>query len=640
MASRVVNCPNCGGAVEFKAGASLLSVCPYCSSAVARVGDDITELEILGQVAPLAALASPLTLGMQGKWKVNTFTLIGRVQYDYGGGPWNEWYTVLDDGRWGWLSEAQGRVYLTFEQSTDWLPERDKLGLGARFRVDEFELIVAEHRVAKFITGEGEIPFAMRPGEEITYCDVQGSHNLFGTINFDSEGQAEAFFLGHELDYKDIFDSHQLDDIAPQKAAAGVGLNCPNCGAGVELKRPDEAKRVTCGVCDSLLDCSKGNELYLLSSQGVNVPEPLIPLSSQGKIDGVRWTVYGQLVKSIVAWGVTYRWTEYLLYQRQEGWRWLVESDGHWTLYSPVSAAEVSSGRGTGRIYNGKSYRRFSSGSAIVEGLRGEFYWKVALGDRDSTIEYTRPPELLSEERGSEEIHFSIGRYIPRKEIEDAFKLEEGLPYSYDIAPHQPNPHGRGVRSMLRTALALSLFMVFLALTRWALADEKLLAKSETIFDGGTKSGAAFTVNGRPIPPLRFKLEDRGNLAIHADADLSGGTLYFEGQLTNLLSGQSWPVGLLLESYRRDARRGGVSTKSRVVFLGGLSPGDYQLRMSPIWTGTSARPQQLRLKVVADVFLGTHAVVAGALLWLLPMIGAIRFFAFEKRRWSESDFAE
>src|SRR5688572_17405935 len=105
--ARVANCPNCGGQVEFKAGSSLLTVCPYCSSAVARIGGDVGELEILGQVAPLAELGSPLALGMPGKHRGKGFILVGLVQLDHGTGPWNEWYAAFDDGSFAWIAEAQ-----------------------------------------------------------------------------------------------------------------------------------------------------------------------------------------------------------------------------------------------------------------------------------------------------------------------------------------------------------------------------------------------------------------------------------------------------------------------------------------------------------------------------------------------------
>ncbi|MEL6184076.1 MAG: DUF4178 domain-containing protein, partial [Myxococcota bacterium] len=337
---RVVSCPNCGGTVEFKAGSSLLSVCPYCSSAVARLGDDVGELEILGKVAPLIDLGSPLSLGTFGRWGNLGFRLVGHAQYDHGAGPWNEWYATFDDGRWGWLAEAQGRVYITFGQDVPGLPRWGELQVGGSFAVGKHTLVATEKKVATFLGAEGEMPFAAAPGSETRYVDAEGENHMFATLDYEGE-TAERIFVGQELDYDQLFDRSVLRDVAPAEAAAAVGLNCPNCGAGIELRAPDEAQRVTCGNCDSLLDASKGNELFLLSSAMPRVPEPLVPLGGEGKLEGIRWTVYGQLVKSVEAWGEKYVWTEYLLHQRSAGFRWLVESEGHWSFVEPVSAGQV-----------------------------------------------------------------------------------------------------------------------------------------------------------------------------------------------------------------------------------------------------------------------------------------------------------
>ena len=51
------NCPACGGPVTFTVGTSLVTICPYCHSAVGR-GD--RGLESLGKVADLVTTESPL----------------------------------------------------------------------------------------------------------------------------------------------------------------------------------------------------------------------------------------------------------------------------------------------------------------------------------------------------------------------------------------------------------------------------------------------------------------------------------------------------------------------------------------------------------------------------------------------------
>src|SRR5712692_10699179 len=109
-----VNCPGCGGPIEFKIGSAMVTICPYCRSVVAR-GD--RQLENLGKVADLVETDSVLAVGLKGRYQGVPFELTGRTQLRHqAGGVWDEWYAAFADGRWGWLAEAQGRFYLTFEK--------------------------------------------------------------------------------------------------------------------------------------------------------------------------------------------------------------------------------------------------------------------------------------------------------------------------------------------------------------------------------------------------------------------------------------------------------------------------------------------------------------------------------------------
>ena len=87
---------------------------PSCSSAVGRADG---KLENLGKVADLVQTDTPLKVGLRGKFKGVPFEITGRSQIKHSaGGVWDEWYVAFRGGqRWGWLAEAQGRMYLTFE---------------------------------------------------------------------------------------------------------------------------------------------------------------------------------------------------------------------------------------------------------------------------------------------------------------------------------------------------------------------------------------------------------------------------------------------------------------------------------------------------------------------------------------------
>ena len=113
MSSLVANCPACGAPVEFKSGQSIVVICSYCRSAIARTD---RELKDLGKVAELVETGSPLDIGLRGKWRDIPFELTGRAQLGHElGGQWDEWYATFSNGWLGWLAEAQGRFYLTFQ---------------------------------------------------------------------------------------------------------------------------------------------------------------------------------------------------------------------------------------------------------------------------------------------------------------------------------------------------------------------------------------------------------------------------------------------------------------------------------------------------------------------------------------------
>ena len=44
--------------------------------------------------------------------------------------------------------------------------------------------------------------------------------------------------------------------------------------------------------------------------------------------------------------GVIYSWDEYLLWNPYKGYRWLVESNGHWVLMKTLQTAVKESGGG------------------------------------------------------------------------------------------------------------------------------------------------------------------------------------------------------------------------------------------------------------------------------------------------------
>lgn len=448
-------CPACGAPVQFRISSSLVTVCEHCHSVVAR-GD--RKLEDRGKVAAVMETGSPLQRGLKGKYNGKSFELVGRVQYKHSaGGVWDEWYAAFSNGKWGWLAEAQGRFYLTFERKPGEetkLPTMRELEPGEKFTFpNDLVLTVAEVGVAELAAAEGEIPYTFEPVTRHRYADLYGAQGEFAT--FDYSGDEPNIFLGKEVSLDDIGISPTVTAEKDPRQISAMQLACPQCGGPLTLHAPDKTERVTCPNCQSLLDANQGN-LKFLSTLRADKVHPVIPLGSVGTLYGTEFTVIGFLSRSVTEGGTDYFWTEYLLYNPREGFRWLVNSQNHWSFVSPLSPGEVQTETNMVR-FRGRKYRLFQDGLASVRYVLGEFYWKVKVGELAKTADFISPPEMLSIERSvssagwdsettrdteapqAEEVICSLGIYLPHSEIEKAFGIKN-LTRGFGVAPNQPNP--------------------------------------------------------------------------------------------------------------------------------------------------------------------------------------------------------
>ena len=440
MKSRTANCPACGGPVEFKVSSSLVTVCGFCNSAVARSD---RKVEDQGKIADLVDTGSPLAVGATGKFGKKHFTIVGRVQYAHpAGGVWNEWYLSFPGDRWGWLSEAQGKYHLMFQRripSSLSLPARDELSVGATVKLGKHEFTTVEIGEATCASAEGEIPWGFTPGAPHDFVDLHGADDVLATLEY---GESPSLFVGKEIQLPALNIEEVQWAITNEPTLAALQLNCPHCAGALTLHAPDKAERVVCHYCSSVLDASQGNLTYLKTLQHQERFNLRIPLGTEGKLFGKKYTVIGWMRRVVKYEGTSYPWTEYLLYNDDIGFRWLVHSDYHWSFVEPVSAAKVARSHDS-VTYEGQRFRLYDRSTAVVRNVLGEFYWRVEVGERVRAEDYIAPPRMISIEKSktdrSEEVNYSVGQYLEVQQVEEAFGLQE-LNRPWSVGVIQPSP--------------------------------------------------------------------------------------------------------------------------------------------------------------------------------------------------------
>lgn len=650
------NCPACGASISFKTGSSIVVVCEFCHSVVARTD---RALEDLGKVAEIADTGSPLDVGLQGTHHGRHFELTGRAQLGHeAGGVWDEWYVAFADGRWGWLAEAQGRFYLTFEVSfpePDAIPSFESLELGhpvASVPV-AVPLVVAEKGIARMVAAKGEIPWRVVPGATYAYADLSGPNASFATIDYSQS--PPLLFIGRELTLTELGVAGARAPEREERRTAAAQLSCPHCGGPLELRAPDKSERVTCPNCASLLDIQQG-QLKFLTALKRGTFQPSIPLGSVGDFEEGKLTVIGFVARS-VTFDQTYFWFEYLLYNPQIGFRWLVQSDDHWSYVKAVPPGEVSEGFRVA-TYQGRDFKIFQDATATVEYVTGEFYWKVSLGEQARAVDYVRPPEMLSielstivppktyqslnktavswahKEKGqsaSGEINCSLGRYLTRQEVEKAFTVA-GLARPTTVAPNQPNPFkGYGKYWAAFFVLTLIMGIVFLA----SGAHRQVFAKGFR-FDALPNADGTQVVFSDP-----FTLEGRKNIAVIAGSDIDNSWVYFEGDLINQDTGLVQPFSLPVEYYHgvEDGESWSEGQQTTTAYLSALPAGTYTLRLEGQWEKWQESSPGVSVAIVQGVPRGSHLLMALIVVSLIPAYALLRRVMFEGSRWKDSMYS-
>ena len=633
------NCPSCAAPVEFKAGSTIVLVCPYCRSAIARTDRGLQDL---GKVAEIVESQSPLRLGLKGEYRGERFELTGRAQLRHElGGYWDEWYATFSGGWVGWLAEAQGNFYLTFYQPLPQgvsPPSYDRLQVGQP--VSEIPsptpLMVVEKGIATSVAADGEIPYQLTPNEQSPFADLSGTNKAFGTIDYGIE--PPWVFLGEQVSLADIglADARPAERQARRVTTAAMG--CPNCGGPLELVAPDKTERVTCPNCESLLDANQGNLTYLKSLKSTNADKNFVlPIGAEGTFkDNVKFKIIGSVVRSVDIEGQTYYGHEYLLYNPAIGFRWLVHSDNHWNFVEPVNPAEVQADSNVlgarSATYNGKKFKIFQEANAMVRYVRGEFYWRVEQGETVRATDYVAAPLMLSQEASQNEVNWSVGVYMTNAEVEKAFGITD-MPKPWSVGPNQPFT-GRfyytwGLLPLL-LLVVVALFMIPLTgMTSTVLSESITLQPSV---------GTATTPQIAFSQP--FSLRGNRNVRITASAPVNNSEADLDIDLVNEQNNEVEQVSIPISFYQgvEDGESWTEGSPTNDATLSSLAAGQYRLRVEGTLANVT-QPLNVDLKVEQNVNRGVNFLCAFIVLLIVPILGLFRKITFESSRWKDSMFS-
>jgi hypothetical protein len=403
-------------------------------------------------------------------------------------------------------------------------------------------------------------------------------------------------------------------------------IRCPHCGGGITLRALGQSVMVACPYCRSQIDVSQP-EIRLIRAYQEAAAQLRIPLGTRGTLRGQLLEVVGAMQRRDATSG--YSWEEYLLFNPFIGFRWLVFDEDHWNLGHAVK--DTSTMVSTGVLhYGGHIYRKYAMGTAHVEWVVGEFYWRVSAGDRAETSDYTAPPLMLSREKAQGEITWTQLEYIEPKEVEQAFGIDCVAPD--ELGANQPNPAAQALHSVAPVMWIALLVLIVVQIASATMARNAPYAVGS--YDFPRSPGQEDQVFG----PFSLASGHSVNELV-ATAPLSNAWVELSGSLVNVDTGKSYDFTDAFQYYYGVDSDGAWTEGSTraAALLTGVPAGNYKLVVAG--EGGSDRGP-----LTTSVTLAFHHDIVPwrnfwlVVLWIVayPTYLLFRSLTLEKARWANS----
>ncbi len=413
----------------------MFAVCGFCRSTLAREGDTLRRL---GQSAELFDDHTPLQLGVRGVWQKEHFSLVGRLQYRYRDGTWNEWHALFDTGRSAWLSEDNGRYVLVFPApGMAPLPDPTTLPVESRVMVGGQAWLVASVQRVSLLAAQGELPrLPVAHTPDFVIAELRSTDGDVLSIDYSHPGEPDVT-VGKAVRLAElsltglVATADGVEGGAAEKTLRAKGLACPQCGAGLNVQL-NTTQSVVCGQCRAVVSLAEVTGGALSYYAQASAGDPQIPLGKVGLLAlgssaPLPWQVVGY-AERVTQDDDESQWSEYLLYNRSEGFAFLIDAEDGWSWVAPLTG--VPGGSGERVSVDGVSYQRRFSYDAAIKCVLGEFYWQLERGQITHNTDFAglkehRHRRLSRELTGdASEVVWSAGATLEVAQVAQAFGVE------------------------------------------------------------------------------------------------------------------------------------------------------------------------------------------------------------------------
>lgn len=628
MTTLIQQCPSCARVIHFTHPDTTLLQCS-CGAVVNRLEGDVLVVKPFFVIQQPADSIQP---GSEGQCEGKSFHVLGRFRCWFAESVFNYWTIVFDDGTLGMLAQGYG-LYAILRQdvSVKNLSGNSLKGMniGTRKSIySNLEFVLEKRSACWKWEIEGEVYL---PTPDASFCVYEfsaesGTHLMLFAF-------APNLLQAYNVQYVS-FASLQLQPIR-EGTPAGLSFDCSHCKKLIAVKTYPYAQSCACLYCGSHYVLKNGTNFQFTGDRNDTDIGPDMKLFSKGPVDGVTYEVIGYALKEEKNVDRA-QWKEYTLFHKDEGYAFLSEYNGHWLLVKERGDAPVLKNNLISNFTFGvEDFTLYNEYQFDVVNARGEFPYNVFNPAGTSVKEFISPPEVwIREANGSDGIVWFRGSHLDSREVEKAFKFENGLPFRTGVGAVQPgglvNPL-RVVRAALIAVVVLIVVHILFGMSR----ENRVVLDNAYLFPDSTNTVTAVTE--------KFRLDKwRSNLRFDISAPVDNSWFELSATLVDAERGTEYSLSQGVEYYHgyTDGENWTEGSRDEEAFLTQLPAGTYFLQLQGLREGGSLMTvHDFHVTVTYDVNTDRNMWISILLLCIWPAVHYFRSIHFEKKRWDNSPFS-
>jgi hypothetical protein len=403
-------------------------------------------------------------------------------------------------------------------------------------------------------------------------------------------------------------------------------LSCPQCGGTIALRAAGSSVSLVCEHCGSTLDATDP-DLKIIAAAHEIFRRPEIPLGTRAELRGVQWEVVGYLER----WAGS-GWSEYLLFNPYRGYAFLVDDGRRFHLGRLLNILPRRADEGVES--DGAHFRPVDDAyRAEVTFVVGEFYWRVAVGERVTVRDYARPNAMLSCEENESERTWTRLDLLDWGEAESALGIgarsRDGVP-----SPDEESPWWVWLKEALVIA-GVALFLLLAVIVPFGGGSRHIAGgEAQAVLDGPEQTIVIRNI-GVPAPRNRVQITA-------SSPDLDNDWIDIDYTLVDQKTGSSYDAYALAEHYSGVSGGDSWSEGERrpMIALASIPRGTYDLVITikasrwreSYWAEGESHYAPISFRVDAGGVFGANLLIACILILIWPGYLLVRHYGFVKRR--------